>query len=419
MIRRLQRRLIAVSMFSLALVLLIILSLAHLLSYHNIIENAGHILQLIADNDGVLPRKNKAEPRFFGNQRLNSPELPFESRYFSVLFDEAGTIQDTDIGRIAAIDTDTAQQYARHIWENGSAQGFLYEYRYLKTQTSDGWRIIFLDCHRELDALQINLESSALVSLVGLLAVFMLIVLLSRRIVAPIAESYEKQRRFITDAGHELKTPLAIISADTEVLEMEVGESEWIADIQRQTRRLTELTQDLIFLSRMEESQPQLQKLDFPLSDILEEQVQAFAALAQQQHKTVDTHIQKNLSFCGDQKAIRQLFSILLDNALKYSPQGSHIQISLRRQGRHMNLQLSNPSSQPLPDKLTLLFERFYRTDSSHNSETGGYGIGLSLARAIVQSHRGKISAVSPDGELLCIQVTLPASPDSPDNISS
>ena len=237
-----------------------------------------------------------------------------------------------------------------------------------------------------------------------------LLLLLSKRIVRPVAESYEKQKQFITDAGHELKTPLTIIGADADLAEMEWGENQWIQDIRRQTQRLTELTQDLIYLSRMEEEGLSLQSIDFPLSDVAEEMAHSFLPLAQNQGKRLEIAVQPMLSFRGDEKSIRQLCSILLDNALKYSPQEGELLFRLEKQGKNILLSVSNTTSQPIKkEELCHLFDRFYRTDPSRNSQTGGYGLGLSIARSIVTAHKGKIRAESSQESLLTIQVTLPS----------
>ena len=191
---------------------------------------------------------------------------------------------------------------------------------------------------------------------------------------------------------------------------MECGENQWISDIRRQAQRLTGLTNDLIYLSRMEEEQPKLQLIEFPLSDVAEEMAQSFHALARSQEKEFSLHIQPMLSYTGDEKAIRQLLSILLDNALKYSPAGGQLELRLEKQGRTLLLTVSNTSAQPIePGKLPHLFDRFYRTDQSRSSQTGGYGLGLSIARSIVLAHKGKIRAESPDGRTLTFVIHLPA----------
>lgn len=339
-----------------------------------------------------------------------SPELPYESRYFSVLLDASGNAALADTGKIAAVDSTRAVEYAKSVWREGRFRGFADQYRFLSLPVGTGTRIIFLDCGRSLDNCRSFLMTSCGISLAGLAAVFCLILLFSGRIIRPVSESYEKQKQFITDAGHEIKTPLTVIAADADVLEMNIGENEWLQDIRRQTKRLTELTNDLIFLSRMEE-QDELQMLDFPVSDAVEETARAFQALAVTQNKRFILEIQPRLSINGSESAVRQLVSILLDNALKYSPEGGEIALRLNKQARSLRLEVSNTCEEKLEtEKLERLFERFYRADSSHSTQTGGYGIGLSIARAIVTAHKGKISAAGQAENLLTITALLPMS---------
>lgn len=424
MIKKLRVKFIAASMLSLALVLLVILGGINAMSYRKTVSDADAILSLLASNQGMFPQRmapaedgvsRKEAP---GNSSMEdgvfrkrgfSDETPYESRFFSVLLDEAGQVLSTDTGKIAAVDQATAAEYAQKVWSSGQSSGFLGDYRFIRSAEAGGIRVIFLDCGRSLSSFHTVLLASISISLLGLLAVLVLLILLSGRIVTPAAESYEKQRRFITDAGHELKTPLTIIGADADLLELEHGGSEWLSDIKCQVTRLTGLTNDLVYLSRMDEERPQLQRIEFPLSDVTEEIVQSFQGLAKAQGKTLRMDIQPLLSFTGDEKAIRQLVSILLDNAVKYSPEGGTVSVRLEKEGRFLKLAVSNTTAQPMEqDKLHLLFDRFYRLDQSRSSSTGGYGLGMSIAQSIVAVHRGKIRADSPAENVLSVLVTLP-----------
>lgn len=426
MIKKLRAKLILACMFSLAVVLLVILGGVNLMSYQKVVSDADTVLSLLAANDGAFPKlrapqEEKDEGYFapFGtpggkpnlfNQRIMSPETPYESRFFSVLLGEDGQAVETDTGQIAAVDAEQATDYAQKAAASGKTSGFLDDYRFLVQNESGGIRVIFLDCGRSLSSFRTTLLASVSLAVLGLAAVLFLLLILSRRIVRPMAESYEKQRQFITDAGHELKTPMTIISADADLAEMECGENQWLTDIRRQAQRLTALTNDLIYLSRMEEEQPKLQYIDFPISDVVEEMAQSFAAPARSQDKDFQVQVQPMLSFKGDEKGIRQLVSILLDNALKYSSPGGQLALRLEKQGRNLLLTVSNTCAQLMEqDKLPHLFDRFYRTDQSRNSQSGGYGLELSIAKSIVSAHKGKIRAESPDGTQLTIQVTLAA----------
>lgn len=188
---------------------------------------------------------------------------------------------------------------------------------------------------------------------------------------------------------------------------MDIGQNEWLSDIQEQTKRLEQLTNSLIQLARMEE-QPRMEKIEFPISDLVEETAETFQALAKTHNKNLTTHIQPMLSMTGDEKAIRQLVTILMDNAVKYSDEGGTISLTLEKQKNLIKLSVLNTAKLIPRESLTHLFDRFYRPDQSRNSNIGGYGLGLSIAAAIVASHKGKISAVTGDEKSLLIMVTFP-----------
>ena len=236
MIKKLRAKLILACMFSLAVVLLVILGGVNLMSYQKVVSDADTVLSLLAANDGAFPKlrapqEEKDEGYFapFGtpgdkrdlfNQRIMSPETPYESRFFSVLLGEDGQAVETDTGQIAAVDAEQATDYAQKAAASGKTSGFLDDYRFLVQNESGGIRVIFLDCGRSLSSFRTTLLASVSLAVLGLAAVLFLLLILSRRIVRPMAESYEKQRQFITDAGHELKTPMTIISADADLAEM-------------------------------------------------------------------------------------------------------------------------------------------------------------------------------------------------------
>lgn len=424
MIKKLRMKFITASMLSLALVLLVILGGINAMSYRKAVDDADAILSVLASSQGRFPQqmppeenapaqKNPQGGKTGGEGILRkrgfTDETPFESRFFSVLLDNEGQVLSADTGKIAAVDEGTAEAYARQVWESGKERGFFGVYRFLRSQEGQDSRVIFLDCGRSLSGFRAVLLASVSLSLLGLLAVLVLLILFSGRIVTPAAESYEKQRRFITDAGHEIKTPLTIIGADADLLELEWGESEWLTDIKRQTQRLTGLTRDLIALSRMDEEKPQLQCIEFPLSDVVEEEAQSFQGPAKAKGITLALEIQPLLSYTGEEKAIRQLVSILLDNAVKYAPEEGRITVRLEKEGRFQKLSVANTTAQPVDrEQLSRMFDRFYRADVSRSNETGGYGLGMAIARGIVSAHKGKIQAVSPEENRLMVVVSLP-----------
>lgn len=409
MIRKLRIKLVTASMLSLIIVMSIILGVAGVLNYKKVINDADSVLSILKQNDGnfPIPQRNmksyiKSSKIHKDNHRL-SPELPYESRYFSVFLTNEGNTVSVNTGKIAAVDETTAVDYAKIVINSNKLNGFVNDYRYIVYYVDTQSHIIFLDCGRELNSFRTFIFISILVFIVGLLAVMLLLIFFSGKIVKPFSESYEKQKQFITDAGHELKTPLTIIDEDTEILEMDYGENEWLNDIKKQTKRLTDLTNSLIFLAKMEENQPKTEKIDFSLSDSVEETAETFKALAKTNNKTLINNIEPLISLNGDEKAIRQLISILLDNAIKYSDNNGKIEIALSKQKNCIKLSVFNTCDYVSKENLTNLFDRFYRTDKSRNSQTGGYGLGLSIALAIVNAHKGKITASTQDEKSLLI----------------
>lgn len=244
-------------------------------------------------------------------------------------------------------------------------------------------------------------------SVIGFITVLILVIIFSKIVLRPVAQSYEKQRQFITDAGHELKTPLTIIDANTEVIEMENGESQWTKSIRNQVERLTSMVGQFITLSKMEEKNENFHKTDISLNIILNESLEPFDAVFLSKNIKINTFSEKDIHISGDEKLLRQLFEILIDNAAKYASENSTFSISMKRKSRKNMLTFENESDTISEGNLDILFDRFYRTDASRNSATGGSGIGLSVAKSIVTLHGGTIHAKSDDGKKIQIIILM------------
>lgn len=408
MIRKLRRKFVILAMLSLFALLLAIVTGMNILNFNSVANEADTVLSIISQNKGVFPD--------FGGNRGDhpphgmSPELPYESRYFSVVLSQTGEVVFVETGRIISVDNDTAVEYANKIMKTGRDSGFTGDFRYLKTLEGNNIRVTFLDCGRSLEAFRKFLSFSVIMAVAGLVIVFFIIAFFSGKFIRPIAESYEKQKRFITDAGHEIKTPLTIINANVDLLKMDIGENECLEDIRQQAKRLTELTNDLVYLARMEEPQNKLQMIEFPVSEVVLEAAMPFKTLAEAQNKQFSINVQPLLSMRGNDKAIEHLVTIIMENALKYSPTNGVVSLQFAQHNKNLLLTVFNTTDTEItPEDLNHVFDRFYRTDPSRNSQTGGHGIGLSLARAIVVAHGGKIEAYTKDGRSFIITATLPA----------
>ena len=419
MIRDLRKKFILVAMLSTMLVLTAIMGVVNFSNYREMLDRADEMTALLEQNDGKFPE----EPSWHEQDDTETPpakpendekdksrfsvETPFETRYFTVTVDENGEVTDCDLDRIAAVDEETAEEYTQTAQQKNKTTGFQGIYRYRVTETEDGAKYVFLDCRREISNFRTVLVTMISVSLLGLAAVFVLVVIFSRMVFRPVEESIQKQKRFITDASHELKTPLTIIDANTEVMEMESGESQWTKSTRKQIQRLSGLVQQLVTLSRLDEEKGLEEKCEFNLSEAVSECVQPYESLAQTREKNLTLNIEEDITYTGDERSIRQLAGILMDNAVKYSSENGNITLTLKKKGKKIFLEVYNDADDLPQGKLDVLFERFYRLDSSRNSGTGGSGIGLSVAKAIVQAHKGKITAENKNGRGLTITVIL------------
>lgn len=438
MIKSLRRKFIIVAMSSTIVVLMIIMGIMNVSNYTRMVEKADRTLELLVENDGKFPDMigkdgpgqngntnndnadiggNQANEKSSDNKDMSnqppdmknqhndfSVETPFETRYFTVILDSSGNVKTTDTGKIAAITSDEAKEYAKKVYKN-SGNGFEGIYRYNVSKEDGTIVVTFIDCRKEISDFRNVLSTSLKVSALGVIAVLILVLIFSKIVFKPVAESYEKQKRFITDASHELKTPLTIIDANTEVMEMECGENQWSKSTKNQIERLTYLVGQLVTLTRLDEGSENTEKTDFSLSDAVYDVVYPFQVVIDNREKTLIQNIDENIKFKGDEKSIRQLISILMDNAVKYSSEHGIIKVSLSEKGRRIILEVFNETDTVEKGNNNVLFERFYRTDKSRNSQTGGTGIGLSIAKGIVQNHKGKINAFSDDGKSLRITV--------------
>jgi nitrogen-specific signal transduction histidine kinase len=407
---------------------------SNLLTYRELVGNADMVLDRLAENGGRVghgtePLQDKEAPKpeeeitkdsqwrhdGFWRDASMSPETMYEARFFIVGISDGGEVTSVNTDNIVMVDEEEAKSYADAVCQKDKDRGFVYDFRYLKLYGEDGASIMFLDCGRSLSTFKMSLLINVTISFMGLIVIVIIIVICSKKIVRPVSESYEKQKQFISVAGHEIKTPITIIDADAEILSMEIGEeNEWLQDICAQTKRMASLTNDLLSLSRMDENRQSFTMIDFPISDVVGDTVASFQTLAKSKGRSIKATIQPMLSYNGDESGIRQVVGILLDNAIKYTKtdeygQCREIMLTLEKnKNKNIVITVSN-SSEPVSDEqLRQFFDRFYRTEQSDKSDKGGYGLGLSIAKSIVEKHKGRITASTPDIDTVQITVTLP-----------
>ncbi|AIZ35987.1 cell wall metabolism sensor histidine kinase WalK [Parvimonas micra] len=400
---KLRKKFIYFSVGIIAIVLLSIMAFVNVTNFYNLKRSSDELLKTLVENNGVMPSfklndNSKEEKTVYLKN--------FSNRFFTVKTDNKKNVITVNTDDVFFTSASEAVEYAKDVLSSGKSRGYYGGFKYVVENTENGKLIAFVDVVKDFDVFYSNLGNSVVISFFVLGFVTFFSFVLSKKAVAPMVQAYEKQNAFITDASHELKTPLAIINTSADVLEMESGESKWTGNIHKQVNRLNGLIGNLISLTKLEESDD-LDRLEFSLSDTLDDCVMDVKDYALSLDKNIVTDIEKDISFKGDEKLIRQVIGILLDNAIKYAREKSDINVKLTKQNKKIVFTVENEADNLEIKNYNILFERFYRADSSRNSKTGGYGIGLSIAQSIVLKHKGKISADSFDGERIVFTVKL------------
>jgi len=437
-IRALRKKFILISTVTYFLVMLFMggsINLANFLSTHHQIRL---VLAYLIQNEGGIPEDSSEEisemfpesmPESAGSSTDDkdskerrksiseselldfSPEFRYSTRYFSVIFDDQGKIIRSNLNNIAAVSSYEAHQLARRALGEHTTDGHYGYYYYQRAKTADGTTIVaFLYCKTQINTNIRILTYTILIAAAGLIITFILVNLFSNRVIKPEIENLRRQKQFVTNASHELKTPLAVIRANTEIEEMLNGSNEWTQSTMRQVDRLSGLVANLVMISRAQEREDRSVMGEIDVSSGVEETVRPYESLAQQDQKKLDIQIARDIRMVADESKIRQLASLLIDNAFKYCDDQGTIRVKLDsiRKGKTIRLAVSNSFKEGQNADYSRYFERFYREDESHNTDKGGYGIGLSIAESICQQYGGNISVTWKDGEIIftCILVS-------------
>lgn len=407
MLRKIQRRFIMAAMAAFGMVMLLIIVGINAANYYRTISMQDHLAEELLLDEQRASVKRHAPRLPVRNMLGRDPEAPFMTRFFSVHCEADGRVREVARDYISSVDEDTAKTYTQAVLSKGREKGYYKDYRYLVSRDEKGISVLFLHAAIQLQSMRSLLFVSLATGIFSMLIVFFLILLFSRRAIRPYLKNVEQQKRFITDAGHELKTPITSIATSADIAAMEHEGDEWIDNIRKQAARLTKLVGDMVALSRLDEETPFPEKGRFSVSEAAWETAEPFAVLAKAKGKNFSQSIEDNISFMGDRSAIQRMISILLDNAVRYSDDGGEIEMRIYRRRGKVCIEVSNTCDLPEVSDLDRLFDRFYRLDESRSAETGGTGIGLSMVRAIAETHGGRATVESADGKEICFRVVL------------
>ncbi|MGN0241531.1 MAG: sensor histidine kinase [Candidatus Weimeria sp.] len=333
-----------------------------------------------------------------GKNILSNKDQWYATRYFSVIFDKNNEVTDIKADRIASIDVDQAKQYALMVTDNVFKFGSFGDYYYQVAKQGDETIVVFLDCSSQIRLTSRVLYMALMLIGFGSIISFLVLRALSYKAIAPEIKNVEQQKQFITNASHELKTPLAVIKANTQVQEMMNGKDEWTESTMRQVDRMTGLIQNLVTIVRAEEKEDAGDRVDTDVTEAIKDTVKSYVPVAENAGKTLNQNIAENVHMKAVESQIRQLATLLIDNAIKYCDDKGSIDVTVAQKGKGFRLLVSNSYAEGKNVDYSKFFERFYRADTSHNVDKGGYGIGLSIAESLVKQYNGTINASWKDG---------------------
>lgn len=395
MIKKLKIRFVATIMIILSLVFLLIIGSINYFNYQSSERQSMALLSALADNDGAIP---PASPGMPGSGQPLPPDVFEREKTYSVKVNPATNLfsvnGNTDTSQVSTEILDLANQ----MLEKNKTSGTLNGYRYLSVDKPYGELLVFVDQRISNAMADRLLTTSLIIGSITLFVLFFVSLFLANLMVKPVEEAFEKQKRFISDASHELKTPLAVISVNAEVLEGDIGTNKYLSYIQSESTRMNTLVNNLLTLARLDASKTISAFTVFDLSHAVESIALTFESTAFEEHKNYALKIAAGLSYRGDANKIKQVVAILIDNAIKHADDDGLVEITLKPVGDKIQLEVFNTGAGIPDDQQDKIFQRFYRYDESRSKATGGYGLGLAIAKAIIDEHQGKIKVSSEIG---------------------
>ena len=410
MIYRLRRKFVIITAVSVGIVFTLIFGGIYFISRSQLNHSLDMLANVIAMNDGVFPdfdrKENPSPPDAFPQNPFITPETRFSTRFFTVWVDDNGNILQVNIEHISSDSESEAGDYAKRTLNMGNEKGWMSDYRYKVSETDDGFLVVFVSGEANKAMMNRLLYTVFFVLAGSFLLILLLILFISKKAVKPAAESYEKQKQFVTDANHELKTPLTLILSNVDIVESEIGKNEWLDDIRSEGERMGALINQLVALSRMDEDNANLTMTEFNLSEMASDTISEFAGLAAEKQKNLTAAIEPSIQYYGDEGLIRRLLCILLDNAIKYCDLNGGIQVNIYAKGRYPIITVENSYRNVEKEELNRFFDRFYRADKARTFN-GGFGVGLSIAKGIARKHKGDIVVYKKDSAHIGFKVML------------
>ncbi|MCR4620923.1 MAG: HAMP domain-containing histidine kinase [Clostridiales bacterium] len=409
MIKKLRLRFIRLALIALTLAMFVVVGVVDLAMWLNVKSELYQTLNFISETNMASP-SDAFDPRLPGGSR-RVRVMAGESSWARAFFDAEGELKNINITQLVSKDEDTAREAALKAYASQAESGFygIFLYRRRLNQEGTG-TVTLLDCENRLRSVNNLLLTSFIACLGGIALAFVILVLSSKKAIMPTIRNMERQKQFITNASHELKTPITVISTNMELLETEYPGSQWVKGTLKQTGIMKKLVDEMVYLSRLEEENSPLNLEKTELKPLFDEVSEPFAAMAEYKGLEMQVNVPQGLYMAADRALISRLISTLLDNSVKYAVPGEPICLSAAQEGKNVSIKLSNKTDTPLSRQdCERLFERFYRAEESRfkTEDRQGFGIGLSIASAICEKHSGSIRAQMRDGDVIEFICTL------------
>ena len=381
MIDKLRKKIFWIIQISLSVIVLGIIILFTTFSYRNTITSSTMLME-------------RLEGRKIDEPREVSEEI--NKRYIEGIY----RLQINNNNVISKSDsiTDEIRNYAIEVSNSHFDEGYIGNYIYKVRKIGlSGKEVTLIESEDTINRLKITIIVALVSGFLGLIIIYIIAKRISKTIVKPVEDSFEKQKQFVSDASHELKTPLAVIRANSDVLQDKIGENKWIMYIQKEVQSMNKLVNDLLVLARMENTNTELNQ-KFDLSKEVQMAVSSFESMIYEKKIELETNISEGIEFNGDKEDIKHIISIILDNAIKHTEENGKIIVNTLKEKSDIKIEIKN-QGEPIPEEeREKIFERFYRVDKARNRNEKRYGLGLSIAKGIVEKYNGNIYATSKDG---------------------
>ncbi len=374
----------------LVLVLVGTILVIYIASYTDLTNENRLILEEYVEGYSLSEGENIGRTDQMPIDGLQSPPPKLElSTFYSVALSKSGEVLKVDTADVESLDESALTELAEEIIDGGKSEGVEQNLIYLVADKGDYTLVAFMDntlMHESADTL---LNYTLIFFLIALVVLFFLALFLANWIVSPLEESYKRQKQFISDAGHELKTPVAVINTNLELISREIGENRWLSNIQYESERMSALISHLLELARTENVVPHMENVN--LSRLVYGETLAFETIAYENGLRLESEVATEIYVYGNEIQLKQLIAILLDNAISHSENGNAVVLCLKKEKNHACLRVINSGEAIPEEQIQYLFERFYRTDTARSDEAHHYGLGLAIAKAITTTHKGTI----------------------------